>query len=69
MCIEIPNIYLSLAHEGHYVKCNGCNYCYCCSHPKTKTLDDYISVMVKIQQENIKCDIHKENGIEEEGYF
>ena len=70
MCEEVPNIHLSTDSEkGHYVKCNACRYCYCCSHPRTETLDDYISVMVKIQQENIKCDVHKEKGIEEEGYF
>lgn len=70
MCSEIPDIYLSLnSEQGHYVKCVKCRYCYCCSHPRAKTLDDYISIMVKIHQENIKCDIHKEKGIEEEGYF
>ena len=25
--------------------------------------------MVKLHQDNVKCDIHKEKGIEEEGYF
>ena len=70
MCNEIPDIHLSTDSEkGHYVKCNACRYCYCCSHPRTETLDDYISVMVKIQQENIKCDVHKEKGIDKEGYF
>ena len=37
MCSEIPNINLSLNSEkGHYVKCNACRYCYCCSHPRSK---------------------------------
>ena len=70
ICSNIPDIGLSLDSEsGHYVKCLGCRYCYCCSHPRSKTLDDYISIMVKIHQENVKCEIHKEKGIEEEGYF
>ena len=70
MCTEIPNIHLSLDSEkGHYVKCNSCRYCYCCSNPKSKTLEAYICIMAKIQQDNIKCDIHKEKGVDEEGYF
>ena len=69
-CSKIPDIYLKQNSEtDHYVKCLQCRYCYCCSHPFSKTLDDYISIMVKIQQDNIKCDVHKEKGIEEEGYF
>ena len=70
ICSSIPDIRLSYNSEkGHYVKCMGCRYCYCCSHPRSKTLDDYISIMAKIQQENIKCEIHKEKGVEEEGFF
>ena len=69
MCSEIPDISLSLNGKSHYVKCASCRYCYCCSRPRSTTLDDYICIMVKIQQENIKCDIHKEKGIDEEGYF
>ena len=69
-CSSVPDIYLKKNSEtDHYVKCLQCRYCYCCSHPRSKTLDDYISIMAKIQQNNIKCDIHKEQGIEEEGYF
>ena len=70
MCTEIPNIYLSLDSEnGHYVKCKSCRYCYCCSQPKAKSLEAYICIMSKIQQENIKCEIDKEKGIEKEGFF
>ena len=70
ICTGVPNISLSLNSEkGHYVKCFGCRYCYCCSHPRSKTLDDYISIMVKMHQDNLKCDIHKEKGQEEEAYF
>ncbi len=70
ICIEIPDINLSSKDDkGLYVKCKSCRYCYCCSNPKSKTLDDYISIMAKIQQDNIKCDIHKIKGIDEEGYF
>ena len=70
LCIEIPDINLSSKDDKKlYVKCKKCRYCYCCSNPKSKTLDDYISIMAKIQQDNIKCDIHKIKGIDEEGYF
>ena len=69
MCTEIPDISLSLNSKSHYVKCASCRYCYCCSRPRSKTLDDYICIMVKIQQENIKCDMHKEKRVDEEGYF
>ena len=70
MCSEIPNINLSLNSEkGHYVKCNACRYCYCCSHPRSKSLEAYICIMSKIQQENIKCEIDLEKGVEKEGYF
>ena len=70
MCPEIPNIYLSLDSEnGHNVKCKSCGYCYCCSHPRSKSLEAYICIMSKIQQENIKCEIDKEKGIEKEGFF
>ena len=70
ICLNIPNINLSRNSEkGHYVKCLGCRYCYCCSHPRSKTLEDYISIMVKIHQEQVNCDIHKEKGEEEEAFF
>lgn len=69
-CSSIPDINLSLNPEsGHNVKCMRCRYCYCCSNPHSKTLDDYISIMAKIHQDNIKCDIHKEKGEDIEGYF
>ena len=59
-CSFVPNIRLSLNSEGgHYVKCLSCRYCYCCSHPKSKTLDDYISIMVKTHQENLYCEVHE----------
>ena len=49
-CSKIPDIYLKQNSEtDHYVKCLQCRYCYCYSHPFSKTLDDYISIMVKIQ--------------------
>jgi len=70
ICSDVPNISLSLNSEtNHYVKCKRCRYCYCCSHPRSKTLDDYISIMVKLHQDNLKCEIHKEKNIEEEAYF
>ena len=70
ICLNIPNINLSRNSEkGHYVKCLGCRYCYCCSHPRSKTLEDYISIMVKIHQDKVNCDIHKEKGEEEEAFF
>ena len=70
ICSFVPNISLSLNSEkGHYVKCQKCRYCYCCSHPKSRTLEDYIRIMAKIQQKNVKCDIHKEKGEDTEGYF
>ena len=69
MCTEIPDINLGLNNESHYVKCETCRYCYCCSHPKAKTLDDYISIMVKINQKNLKCDLCKEKNKDEEAYF
>ena len=70
ICSNIPNINLSRNSEkGHYVKCLGCRYCYCCSHPRSKTLEDYILIMVKIHQDNVICDIHKEKGEEEEAFF
>ena len=70
ICCSIPDINLSLNPEsGHHVKCMRCRYCYCCSHPRSKTLDDYISIMAKMHQENIKCDIHKEKGEDVEAYF
>ena len=69
ICIEIPNIRLSLNNENEfYIKCESCRYCYCCSRPRSKTLDDYISIMAKINQENIRCDLHKEKGIDKEGF-
>ena len=70
ICSNIPDISLSQNSEkGHYVKCKKCRYCYCCSHPRSKTLDDYISIMNKMHQSNAKCDIHKEKGVEEEAFF
>ena len=64
-CCEIPDIVLSKnSEEGHYVKCMRCRYCYCCSFPYSKTLDDYIALMAKMQQEKVKCEIHKEKGID-----
>ena len=70
ICSSIPDINLSRNSEkGHYVKCLKCRYCYCCSHPRSKTLDDYISIMAKIQQDNLKCQIHQEKGIEVEAFF
>ena len=72
LCSKIPNINLSRNSErGHYVKCVflPCRYCYCCSHPRSKTLEDYISIMAKIQQDNVNCDIHKEKGEEVEAFF
>ena len=70
ICSNIPDINLSLDSEkGHYVKCLKCRYCYCCSYPRSKTLDDYISIMVKIHKDNIKCEIHKEKGKDENAYF
>ena len=64
-CCNIPDISLSKnSEEGHYVKCMRCRYCYCCSFPFSKTLDDYISLMVKMQQDIIKCEIHKEKGVD-----
>jgi hypothetical protein len=61
-CTFIPNISLSLDSESHYVKCLNikCKYCYCCSNPKSTTLDDYISIMVKTHQKNLYCEVHKE---------
>ena len=54
-CCEIPDIVLSKnSEEGHYVKCMRCRYCYCCSFPYSKTLDDYIALMAKMQQEKVK---------------
>ena len=62
-CCSIPDIRLSInSEEGHYVKCLRCRYCYCCSFPYSKTLDDYITIMAKMQQEKVKCEIHKEKG-------
>ena len=69
ICSKVPDIKLRQYSTDIYVKCLQCRYCYCCSHPRSKTLDDYISIMVKLQQDNIKCEIHKEKGIEEEGFF
>ena len=64
-CLRIPNISLSKNSEKeHYVKCMGCRYCYCCSFPYSKTLDDYITLMVKMQQDKNKCEIHKIKGEE-----
>ena len=64
-CCEIPDIVLSKnSEEGHYVKCMRCRYCYCCSFPYSKTLDDYIALMAKMQQEKVKCEIHKDKGID-----
>ena len=69
-CSKVPDINLRQNRQADiYVKCLQCRYCYCCSYPHSKTLDDYISLMAKLQQDNIKCDIHKEKGIEEEGFF
>ena len=71
-CVKVPDIRLGLNSEKeHYVKCKelDCRYCYCCYHPYTKTLDDYISLMAKIQRKNIKCEIHKEKGEYIEGCF
>ena len=62
-CALVPNIGLSEKSEiSHYVKCPNCRYCYCCSNPKSKTLDDYISIMVKCHSENLFCEVHKENN-------
>ena len=72
ICLNVPNIKCSLNSEtghSHYVKCKTCRYCYCCSHPRSKTLEAYINIMAKLHQDNLKCDIHKEKGIEEEAYF
>ena len=70
ICSKIPDINLSLNSEkGHYVKCPKCRYCYCCSHPRSKTLEDYILIQAKIQQDDVKCEIHKEKGIDEEAFF
>ena len=70
ICSNVPDINLSLDSEkGHYVKCPNCRYCYCCSHPRSKTLEDYILIQIKIQQDDTKCEIHKEKGLEEEAFF
>ena len=70
ICSKIPDINLSLDSEkGHYVKCLQCRYCYCCSHPRSKTLEDYILIQAKIQQDDVKCEIHKEKGKDEDAFF
>ena len=52
-----------------HVKCPYCRYCYCCSYPRSKTLEDYILIQAKIQEDNSKCEICKEKGIDEEAFF
>ena len=69
-CLNIPNISLSKESEQKlYVKCMGCRYCYCCSFPYSKTLDDYITLMVKMHQEVIKCEIHKAKGEDIDAFY
>ena len=64
-CCNIPDISLSRnSEEGHFVKCMRCRYCYCCYFPYSKTLDDYITLMLKMQQDVIKCELHKEKGVD-----
>ena len=68
-CAEIPNISLGYKNEsGNYVKCDQCRYCYCCSNPKIKTLDDYISLMVKVHKDYF-CEVHDKKEEKQKGYF
>ena len=60
LCSKIPNINLSINSEkGHYVKCLQCRYCYCCSHPRSKTLEDYILIQAKRYDLDNESDIEK----------
>ena len=70
ICSYVPDIDLSFNLGGAlHVKCSYCRYCYCCSYPRSKTLEDYIEIQSKIQEDNSKCEICKEKGIDEEAFF
>ena len=70
ICSYVPDIVLSFNLGGTlHVKCSYCRYCYCCSYPRSKTLEDYIQIQAKIQEDNSKCEICKEEGIDEEASF